>query len=113
MKEEAGLSVLAIGTCCAKAGVVPATNARASRIFCIGGLPLELLQANTATAGQPAGFPLSAAVGCCYSRGCTAWAGRGQGNHEQKPHRACHSGRAPCLPGGRARALWPACVAAQ
>src|SRR6185312_8319257 len=36
MKDEAGLSVLAIGTCCAKAGVVPATNTRASRIFCMG-----------------------------------------------------------------------------
>src|SRR4029453_3662080 len=35
MKDEAGLSVLAIGTCCAKAGVMPATNARASRIFCM------------------------------------------------------------------------------
>ena len=41
MKDDAGLSVLAIGTCCARAGVATATRTMASRTLCIGGLPFD------------------------------------------------------------------------
>ena len=107
MKDDAGLSVLAIGTCCASAGVAAATKSRASRIFCIGSSRSRVLQANTVMAGQPAGFPLSAAAGCCYSHPRNAQARRGQGKHEQTtprlPYWSC------CLPSWRSCSAFMGC----